>query len=79
MAIDALVAFHAQATPPQMTDLHSEASVFTTRYGDQTLRTLSQAEFPMVLSSKHDLKPPVMCLPLIYWLLSWAVFENAQR
>ena len=72
MAIDALVAFHAQATPAQMTDLHSEASLFTARYGDQTLRTLSQDEFLMVLSGEHDLKPPVMRLPVIYWLLSWA-------
>ena len=72
MAIDALVAFHAQATLAQMTDLHSEASLFTARYGDQTLRTLSQDEFPMVLSGEHDLKPPVMRLPVIYWLLSWA-------
>ena len=72
MAIDALVAFHAQATPSQMTDLHSEASLFTAHYGDQTLRTLSQDEFLMVLSGEHDLKPPVMRLPVIYWLLSWA-------
>ena len=72
MAIDALVAFHAQATPAQMTDLHSEASLFTARYGDHTLRTLSQDEFLMVLSGEHDLKPPVMRLPVIYWLLSWA-------
>ena len=72
MAIDAPVAFHAQATPAQMTDLHSEASLFTARYGDQTLRTLSQDEFLMVLSGEHDLKPPVMRLPVIYWLLSWA-------
>ena len=72
MAINALVAFHAQATPAQMTDLHSEASLFTARYGDETLRTLSQDEFVMVLSGEHDLKPPVMRLPVIYWLLSWA-------
>ena len=69
MAIDTLVAFHAQATPAQMTDLHSEASLFTARYGDQTLRTLSQDEFLMVLSGEHDLKPLVMRLPVIYWLL----------
>ena len=72
MAIDALVAFHAQATPSQMTDLHSEALLFAAHYGDQTLRTLSQDEFLMVLSGEHDLKPPVMRLPVIYWLLGWA-------
>ena len=72
MAIDALVAFHAQATLAQMTDLHSEASLFTARYGDKTLGTLSQDEFLMVLSGDHDLKPPVMRLPVIYRLLSWA-------
>ena len=78
MAIDTQVAFHAQATPAQLTDLHSEASLFTARNGDQSLRMLSQDEFLMVLSGEHDLKPPVMRLPVIYWLLSWAAKQTGS-
>ena len=72
MALDSLVAFHAQATPAQLTDLHSEAALFVARYGDQSLRTMSQDEFLMVLSGEHEIKPPAMRLPVVFWLLSWA-------
>ena len=65
MAVDTLVAFHAQATQAQLTGMHSEASLFAVRYGDQSLRTLSQDENLMVQPGEHDLKPPVMRLPVI--------------
>ena len=72
MAIDSLVVYHAQATPAQITDLHSEASLFVARYGDWALGTLTQDEFLMVLSGEHELKSPVMRLPVVFWLLHWA-------